>query len=51
MMYEGFQNYFQNKTLEGITIDNDYRKNFNYKDYFKGNFSRNFIDPYRYLET
>jgi len=50
MMHEGFENYFQNKTKEGITIDNDYRIKFVYKDYFRGNFSRDFIDPYRHIE-
>lgn len=48
MMHEGFENYFKNKTLEGDTMD--YRKKFEYKDYFKGAFSQDFIDPYRHLD-
>jgi len=50
MMHEGFENYFQHKTREGFSIDNDYLKKFTYKDYFGDIFSRDFIDPYRHLE-
>lgn len=50
MMHEGFENYFQNKTLEGNTMEYDFRGKFDYKDYFKGTFSQDFIDPYRHLE-
>lgn len=50
MMHEGFENYFQHKTREGFSINNDYHKKFIYKDYFGDIFIRDFIDPYRHLE-
>jgi hypothetical protein len=50
MMHEGFDLYFQNKTREGKKVDYEFRQKYDYKDYFRGSFSKDFIDPYKHLE-